>query len=242
MRTCSLVIAWNHNCYGIWGMKFIVRNIVSRNITVLNILSVWSAAHPRKIFVLTLQSFSLTWGTKCSMSLLPSSPARWTGNHLGIFSKLVPCRCSFAQEDHFFGAITGGWEALRCKGVLCQGLSFQLWGTTLLLSWWPDLENTEVQMSPLVRLAVVRPPIWLNTVGLGLYGGPWLCWDDSLPGEVSVQPSGCLWCSILFAGWFLQACLKTNPSTRVRACCIASLSSPPSQLTRDNWEHKSLLI
>lgn len=38
-------------------MKFIVRNMVSRNITVLHILSCWSAAHPRMIFILTLQSF-----------------------------------------------------------------------------------------------------------------------------------------------------------------------------------------
>lgn len=57
MKICSLVIAWNHNCYGIWGMKFIVRNMVSRNIMVLNILSSWSTAHTRKIFVLTLHSF-----------------------------------------------------------------------------------------------------------------------------------------------------------------------------------------
>lgn len=179
----------------------------------------------QKDFCFNSSVISLSWG-KCSMPLLLSSPARWTGNHLEIFSKLVPCRCSFAQEDHFFWAITGGWKALRCKGVLCQGLSFQLWGTTLLLFWHPNLENTEVQMSPLVRLAVVGPPIWLNTVGfMGLYGGPWPCWDDSLPGEVNVQPSGCLWCSILLASWFLQACLKTNPSTWIRACCFASLAA-----------------
>jgi len=38
-------------------MKFIVRNMVSGNITVLNILSCWSAAHQRMIFILTLQAF-----------------------------------------------------------------------------------------------------------------------------------------------------------------------------------------
>lgn len=150
------------------------------------------------------------------------------GNPLERFSKLVPCRCSFAQGDHFSGAITGEWETLRCKRESCQGL-FQLWGTALLLSCFPDLGNTVVQMSPLdTQTGCGGPLLWLNTVGLGLYGGPWPCWDDSLPGEVCAQPSGCLWCSILLAGWFLQACLKTNPSTWIRACCFASLSLPPS--------------
>lgn len=136
MKICSLVIAWNHNCYGIWGMKFIVRNMVSRNIMVLNILSSWSAAHPRKIFNSSL--ISLSWGTKCSMPLLPSCPARWTGNPLGRFSKLVPCRYSCAQGDHFSGAFTGGWEALRCKEESCQRLFFQLWGITFFS---PDVQT-----------------------------------------------------------------------------------------------------
>lgn len=74
----------------------------------------------QKDFCFNSSVISLSWG-KCSMPLLLSSPARWTGNHLEIFSKLVPCRCSFAQEDHFFWAIRGGWKALRCKGVLLPG-------------------------------------------------------------------------------------------------------------------------
>lgn len=193
----------------------------------------------QKDFCFNSSVISLSWGTKCSMPLLSSCPARWTGNPLGSFSKLVPCRCSFAQGDHFSGAITGGWEALRCKGESWQGLLFQLWGTTLLLSWCTDLESTEVQVSPLDRQTACGGPIWLSTVGLELCGGPW-------PAEMIL----CWWsqCSalgvpvILLAGWFLQACLRTNPSTWIRACCFVSLSSPPSQLTRDNWEHKSLPI
>lgn len=60
-------------------------------------------------------------------------------------------------------------------------------------------------MCPLVRSAVVGLPVCLNTVGLGLQGGLQPCGVDSLPSEVSVQPSGCLWCSIVLAARLLQA-------------------------------------
>lgn len=194
----------------------------------------------QKDFCFNSSVISLSWGTKCSMPLLPSSPARWTGSHLGRFSKLVPCRCSFAPEDHFFGAITGGWEALRCKGLLCQcpfsceappcfSADVQAWKTL----------NAKV---PIGQTGCGGATHRTDYCGLGAVWRPWPCWGDSLSGEVSVQPLGCLWCSILLAGWFFQACLKTNPSTWIKTCYFVSLFSPPSQLTRDNWEHKSLLI
>lgn len=193
----------------------------------------------QKDFCFNSSVISLSWSAKSSMPMLPSCPAKWTDNSLGRFSKLVPCRCSFAQGDHS-GAITGGWEALRCKGESCQGLFFQLWGITSLLSWCPDLENTEVQirqtdwlwwathMTEHCRLGAV----W-RTMDLLRWFSAW--WSQCLALRVPVVQHP-------LSGWFLQACLKTNPSTWIRACCFASLFLPPSQLTRDNWEHKSLLI
>lgn len=78
-------------------MAYEAWNLVSRNITVLNILSSWSATIPEKIFVLTLQSFLwvgvLNVQCFCFLPVLPGGQAT---------PKLVLCRCSFAQGDHFF--------------------------------------------------------------------------------------------------------------------------------------------
>lgn len=96
-------------------MKFIVRNMVSRNITVLNILSCWSAAHPRMIFILTLQSFPRVGvlNVKC-----PCFPPSCRVNRqsaivipLGRLSKFAPFKWFFAQVGWFSVEITEeGWK------------------------------------------------------------------------------------------------------------------------------------
>lgn len=123
MRTCSLVITWNHNCCGIWGMKFIVRNMVSRNITVLNILSSWSAAHPRKIFVLTLQSFpwvGVNVQCPCFSPLLPGGQAiTWR-----YFPSLYHADAPLHKRTIFFEQLEEGEKLWDVKGCCARGSPF----------------------------------------------------------------------------------------------------------------------
>ena len=152
------------------------------------------------------------------MPLLACSPVGWTGSHLvcvprGDYPSLLHSDAALLKWSALLQPLQRRVRSSWMQRVSHQGLAFQLWNTTAFFSWGPYLENTGVQMSSLVRLAVVGQHVYLKPVGVGLQGGPWPCWVDSLPSEVNVQPSGCSWCSIVLAGPLLLACLKTNPST-----------------------------
>lgn len=124
----------SYNCCGIWGMKFIVRNMVSRSIVVLNILSFWSAARPRMILILTLQSFPrigvLNVKCPCFPPLLRAGHAVTSYTSHGKITPAHTLQMLLCSSGAFFCSnYRGGWEALRCKG---------LWGTASFLSWSPE--------------------------------------------------------------------------------------------------------
>lgn len=227
-------------------MKFIVRNMVSRNITVLNILSCWSAAHPRMIFILTLQSFPRVGvqNVKCPCfpPFLQGEQAVSSCDSPGEIIQVCTIQMVLCTSGLVFCRnYRGGLEALRCKGVSCQGLSFQLWDSSSLFSWSPDLENTEVQMSPLIRLAMatcISECCGLRAVERTM---AWLSWFS---GQWSQHSA--LWVLVVqhHVVWLVAPGVPQNKSqhSEIRARCLAHLSLPPLWLTRSNWEHKSLII
>lgn len=196
-------------------MKFIVRNTVSRNITLLNILSCWSAAHPRMIFILTLQSFPR--GGVLNVNHLRFPPLLQGGQAvisyapLGRLSKLAPFRCFFAQVECFSVANLEESEKLwDAKGCHTRGSPFSC--------ETPPHFSPDVHILKTLKCKCPHGSDWLWWGYVYIWTlWAWGCredrWVDSLPIEVGVQPSGCSWCSIVLAGRLLPACLETNPST-----------------------------
>lgn len=122
-RPVSL-IAWNNNCHGIWGMKFIVRNMVSRNITVLHILSSWRAAHPRKIFVLTLQSFPWVEVLNVQCPYFPSVLPGGQAIHWGVFPSLYHADAPLHKGTILLEQLQEGEKLWDVKGSHAKGSSF----------------------------------------------------------------------------------------------------------------------